>query len=773
MTLPLLWRRLLAHAARPVAKLFPLIAIIALQSAGATAHAQAAWKNVNISGSGCWVTGIVAQPKVPNLFYIRTDVGGCYRWDNAAGAWAPITDFIPLQQRYNYGCESIAVDPNDPNTVYIACGMWLKNEFNAGPGTIYKSTDRGQAWAALGLSGVYMGSNDNLRWGGERLAIQPGRAGRSRLMLFGSRMQGLWRSVDAGAHWSQTSLPYPASNDDIGVQAVAFDPNAPDTAYAAVAQDGIFKSLDGGAAWTNISTAITSPRRLVVAPDSTVWVTYGNGVGKFSAGKWTDCTPAGAAAQAYSGLAINPSDVKNVIVSYGLWNDPHPDAIFETWDAGLSWTRLSANITTNVPWYQANSPHGIDPDDISQFLFDPNNPKSVWFVSGGGIWNTPDIGHTASPTFYHKEKGHEELCVMALAAPPIGPELLTGVMDVDGFVFDKGIDANPSRSLGMTGSWASATTSISYEESDPKNMVRLCVQGTPWNCPTIVATSNDEGRTWTQDKSFPTISPSGDKAVLAPQSVVLSATDPGNILADVIDFASGDNVWLYRTSAASGWRQSVGLPVGKAASGNTIAADPVARATFYAYTGGAVYRSSDGGASFQQVSSGPVGASGQAGFSKLAAQPGAEGDLWLSEDDDNPNYLGDDRPAWEGLYHSRDGGRSWSKLPGVSRALTFAFGARSPGGPYTLYFYGRLHGQTADRIYRSTDLGRSWVDIQHPGQAIGDGPWVMEGSRQKFGRVFIGTGGRGIFYSVYTPALSNHVASHTRAGQRSKNRNAS
>ena len=103
-----------------------MFAVGAFSATFSTAQAQAPWRNVQISGSGCWVTGIVAQPKVPGLFYIRTDVGGCYRWNPAAGAWVPITEFLPLQKRNDYGCISIAVDPISPDTVYIACGTWMK-----------------------------------------------------------------------------------------------------------------------------------------------------------------------------------------------------------------------------------------------------------------------------------------------------------------------------------------------------------------------------------------------------------------------------------------------------------------------------------------------------------------------------------------------------------------------------------------------------------------------------------------------------------------------
>ena len=730
---------------------FLLITSALLSGCAARAQGEGSWKNVRISGSGCWVTGIVAQPRVPGLFYVRTDVGGCYRWNSAARAWIPITDFLPFQQRGQYGCESLAVDPNEPNTLYIACGSSLPGQYNAQPGTLYKSRDRGATWTALGLTGVYLGGNDSQRWGGERLAVQPAaaRPGRLPVMLFGSRTQGLWRSTDGGAHWQQSSLPYPQGKDIVGVQAVAFDPRAPRTVYVAVSQNGIFRSTDSGSTWTNVSTAITKPGRLIVDQTGTVWVTYGNGVSKFSQGKWTDCTPSGAAAEAYSGLAVNPRDPKNVLVSYGLWGDPQPDAIFETKDGGASWDTLAANLTTDVPWYKAANPNGIKPFDISNFLFDPNKPGSVWLVSGGGIWNTPDIARQGGPTFFHQESGHEELCVTALAAPARGPELLVGVADVNGFAFDKGVDAYPSRTFVDTDSWASATAAIAYEERDPRNMVRLCVQGTLWDKPCLVATSSDGGSTWARDASFPTIALSGDGKPLVPRAVAMSAADPANVLVNVVDAGSGSSVWLTKKSGTTSWTPCAGLPAGAAAGeGTPAAADPVVGGTFYVYSGGMVYRSTDGGATFRQMSAGPVGAAGPASFFKLAAQPGLTGDLWLSEENDNPNYFSNTRVPWEGLYHSRDAGRTWTKLPNVSRAVTFSFGAPAPDGRSTLFYFGRQAGSSADSVFRSGDLGATWTDLRSPGEALGDSPWFMEGSRQTFGRLFVGTGGRGVYYST-------------------------
>jgi hypothetical protein len=75
------------------------------------------------------------------------------------------------------------------------------------------------------------------------------------------------------------------------------------------------------------------------------------------------------------------------------------------------------------------------------------------------------------------------------------------------------------------------------------------------------------------------------------------------------------------------------------------------------------------------------------------------------------------------------------------------FGKASSSGHPTLYYYGRHSGDDTDRVFRSTDLGKTWTIISHQGQTLGDRPFCMEGSSQTFGRVFVGTLGRGIYYN--------------------------
>uniref|UniRef100_A0ACD5GN02 Uncharacterized protein n=1 Tax=Desertifilum tharense IPPAS B-1220 TaxID=1781255 RepID=A0ACD5GN02_9CYAN len=97
------------------------------------------------------------------------------------------------------------------------------------------------------------------------------------------------------------------------------------------------------------------------------------------------------------------------------------------------------------------------------------------------------------------------------------------------------------------------------------------------------------------------------------------------------------------------------------------------------------------------------------------------------------------------MYRSRNGGTSFTKLPNVQQAYLFAFGKNPPNRQNPAVFvYGTVNN--AAGIFRSDNLGETWVKIDVPGQAIGKDPKFMEGDARVYGRVYIGTGGRGIYY---------------------------
>ena len=138
------------------------------------------WRNVEIVGGG-FVSGVLFHPAQKDLIYSRTDIGGAYRWDAAALRWIPLNDWID-KSNWNYtGIESIGLDPNDPNRLYLAGGTYIQSW--ASNGAIFRSTDQGATFQVTPMP-FKMGGNEDGRHAGERLAVDPADGSR---LFFGSR----------------------------------------------------------------------------------------------------------------------------------------------------------------------------------------------------------------------------------------------------------------------------------------------------------------------------------------------------------------------------------------------------------------------------------------------------------------------------------------------------------------------------------------------------------------------------------------------------------
>lgn len=121
------------------------------------------------------------------------------------------------------------------------------------------------------------------------------------------------------------------------------------------------------------------------------------------------------------------------------------------------------------------------------------------------------------------------------------------------------------------------------------------------------------------------------------------------------------------------------------------------------------------------------------GQDRIYAMPGREKDLWIA--------------AYDGLYHSTAlEGYDFKTLDKVRTIYAFGYGKEAPGTDYpTLYIIGVVNGQYG--FFRSDDAARSWVRINDDAHQYGLVLHIC-GDMQEYGRVYIGTHGRGIITGV-------------------------
>ncbi len=721
------------------------------------------WHNVVIGGGG-FVTGIVFHPRQKGLMYARTDVGGAYRWDDPAQQWIPLTDSFGMADVNLTGCESIAVDPNDPQRVYLAVGTYSR-----GNAAILRSDDRGKTFQRTDVP-FKMGANEAGRFNGERLAVDPNQGD---LLFFGSRQDGLWKSVDRGATWQRVdsfagignSPPSPAtsrSTDNshppfrgfaqqaVGIVSVVFNPasgkpGAPTPGlYAAVSTTGtnLYCSTDAGATWTAVPGQPVGlrPNHLLLSPDGMLYLSYGREPGPNSmsdgaiwkcnpkASVWTDITPVRPEdfdqPFGYGCVAADAQHPSTIMVTTFCHWKPH-DEIFRSTNGGAAWTQLWQ--TNKIVWDHSSAPYTADrtPHWMGTLVINPFNSDQVLFTTGFGIWSCSDVtgADSGKPTHWtFLDQGLEETVPLALISPPKGAHLLSGVGDIDGFRHDD-LDRSPADGT-FSGQRYGNTEDLAYAGKTPNLIVRTGTGGGRGANRIVHASlSEDGGRTWQTLASDP---PNSSGA-----GTIAISSDGGTIV-----WTPERSKPYYSVNRGNGWIACGGL-----SPGIRVIADPVNPAQFYAYDAraGQVLVSTNGAATFTPTTAtfpaadnfgGGFGGGGGAG-AVLSATPDRPGDLWLAF-------------RASGLYHSADAGASFAKLDTAEEAYSLGFGKAAPNQKSpALFLAGKVDGLQA--LFRSDDEGQTWVRISDSRHQYG---WInhVTGDPRIYGRVYFATGGRGIIY---------------------------
>jgi len=715
------------------------------------------WRSVNLQGMG-WVTGLVVHPAEPELIYARTDVGGVFRYEPSDESWIPLMDVYGLGLQYptiaSLDVAAIALDPSDTDRVFVALGNDAEDAEAPG-GELYRSEDRGQTWTPIGLrradgTHVRIAGNAEHRQAGERLAVDPNNP---LVIYFGSRADGLFRSVDGGVTWSSVPVPE-IGTDYVGITWVSIDPfsGTPGQVSSRVvygaAGIGLVESTDGGLTW-NLIPGVGGgiPYQTAYAPNGDQYASFRNpfdvgapngGLWKYTAatGTWVDISPADTG---FTGVAVdfaNPSRVvaKRDRLGFGFSTDLDVSS-----DGGATWQTLAREIV--APPYYPPSERAGEEFETGAMYFDPHVPERLWWVDGYAVYRNDAISENPG-TYRAVMKNLEELVINQVNAHPSG-RLLVASWDMGGFSIDD-VDQVPETRVAQSFGRAS---SFAYSSSAPSTIYwvgALQFQRTP-----LAGVSYDGGATWQSLPSLPREDPFGDG------QIAVSATDPNNVIwTSPLEwplFPFDSETWFSRDGGVS-WAEASGLPTAMLSNaphnGINLVADGSLGGAFYLFNcgpengfQGTFHRSVDGGENFTvRAESYDLGCGNEVNIRSEIGNPNT---LWMSSRNEFQEL--------ETLRRSLDGAQTWTDIAQVDGAGFIDLGPPGPARSNpSLWLYGVVSG--VEGVWVSLDVtalpgdaaGARWFKLNDLDLGFSKISSIAADPMRP-GRVYVGTSGRGIF----------------------------
>jgi photosystem II stability/assembly factor-like uncharacterized protein len=324
------------------------------------------------SGTGR-INCIAFLPGNSSVIFIGTACGGVWKSINGGTSWTVLnTDLLP-----SLSVASIAIDPSDPNKIYIATGdnflgipnfgKWLQGHFSAG---VFKSTDGGNTWNPTGLT--YLQSQLMLP---QQLIIDP--VTPSTLLLVSNT--GIYRTVNSGANWS----PVMAGT----YYSIEFNPLNSNVVYATNGL-GLWRSNNNGATWSykggGYPNGISDRVSLGITPADTACIYLWGPVAGFKrtlngGNSFTTLTNPDPLVLPYGyydrALAVSKTNPAEVVAGGQL--------CVRTINGGASWTQNSQYANHLLQDYVHQ--------DVKRLQFTPAG-SVLYALSDGGIFSTSNSG---------------------------------------------------------------------------------------------------------------------------------------------------------------------------------------------------------------------------------------------------------------------------------------------------------------------------------------------------------------------------------------------
>jgi photosystem II stability/assembly factor-like uncharacterized protein len=595
----------------------------------------------NINGR---IRSLAIHPTNGDIIYAGAAEGGVWKTTDAGQSWYPL-----MQHELSIAVGAIAINPTNPNIIYVGTGEPTSWPGYEGVGVL-KSTNGGVTWGSAGAIG-----NGHIA----RLAID---STNTNIVYCAGFPGGLYKTTNAGTSWSLI-----LAGD---VTDFVLHPSSTNTMYAGIRNDGVYKSTDGGSNWTKLAGGLptTASNRVMLslcaAAPQTVYAKLDKTVYKTTDGgsNWTNLGDHGGSTYGYwcTYVAVDPTDA-NIVFAAGV-------SLEKSTNGGATWS----SALGGTDWEKDR----LHPDQHAM-VFDPANHLRIYAGNDGGVYHSTDGANSWKKVsdglvvtqFYDVGISAATLSMLGGGTQDQGTNITVGgltwhyVFDADGgfLVF------HPTDPYTM------------YGETQYNNIRKSTNGGVNWSG----ATSGLTG-------SGPWIG-----------AIVMDDASPNTLF-------TGRQEVFRTTNGATNWSAS-SLVVGGSALAIAIA--PSNHQIIYAGTStGKVWKSTDGGATlanWSDVTSTPLP---NRSITDIAVDRTDSDIVYVTFSGFNSST-----PASPGhVFRSSDGGSTWTDISGTPGALTALPDIPVTAIEIDGHSTNTLYVGTDIGIFRTANLGGVWT-VFEPG----------------------------------------------------------
>jgi hypothetical protein len=644
-------------------------------------------------------TELRVAPSNPNRLYMMW-TGKTFRSDDRGLTWTDLgRDWAPMNDPTGAGVtrfmgQRMAVDPINPDVVYQGTpsdGVWVT--FNAG-----------STWAKISTSSIPVCSTTFA-------GVLPGHP-------------GICFDPTSGTTGGRTN-----------------------TIYIPVYGGSIYRSTNAGSTWASITSPLPKVRHAKVNSNGNYWIAgltaseASSELYKWNGTAWSaNLSAAGAFSDAVDSMVFDPADA-NRVIAFGSSGNPRLSINGGTsFGSQISFTRTSAAI----PWLAYTDEAYMAMGDVIWV-----GSNEIWIAHGIGVAKCTFSGSPSSIVWDYITKGIENLTVNQVTCPPNGNVIFSSWDRAIHVISDPETYPSvhyPDNQFRMAWNADYATSDPTYiaytsmygNVAFNKFGWRSTNGGGVWSTfPTIPGATGTiplhDGTNWLKGGGgIACASPTNIVVVPANDALPWYTKDGGTTWTEIL--ISG-----VPTSGTTGFSWTYLSPM------KCVAADRVSANTFYLYNyvTAKCYRSTNSGDSWTAMNSTAIPSGSTYGL--LKSVPGQSGHLFLCGG--NEGSVGDTNPGGGILQRSTDGGATWAEISGHTfrEVRCIGFGKNAPGQSYpSILLSGWRNGVYGQ--WRSDDNCVTWNSIGTFPLGWLNSVMSIDGSKEVYGTWYIAVAGLSYVY---------------------------